>query len=1072
MPTAPLYLRLFGDFELEGASTNLGQKAQALLAYLVLQEQPQPRSFLAALLWAELPPGRGLGNLRRELHALRAILDGQLEVTRHTIALRTGRRDWCDVLAFVDGLQQEQADVNSQQAALALYRAPLLAHFPGSQVGEEFAAWLQLWRDRLHGLALSAGQRLVEAAWQRDDMVGVDQLTQRWLALDPLSETAVYQRMLVLERQGEREAALEAFTTFEERLRQALGIAPSGRLQQLRDRLVARHREPAFDHATLTIGREQELADLQRLLQQQRLVTVLGPGGVGKTHLAHQLAGRWQAGSGQTAIFVELAGMIPGQPATATQTAVADRVGLAPAGTGSLLVQLVHYLRDKSWLLVLDNCEHLVEELGWIEALLQQVAGLRLLLTSRERLRLPGETLFNLHGLAVAASDEVPANESAAGQLFLLRARAASPGWQAAGQARYVNQICRALEGNPLGIALAATQLRTRTPADIAAHLLSALDWPAEQDSVPVRQQSLRATFEYSWQLLDVGSQRVLRHLSLFRGGFSLEAAVAVAAADYRSLLNLVDASLMRFDLQRRYDLHEPLRHYLVEKLPAGEKVLAQQQHGRYYAHQVAGWEHQLRGREQLAALHALRTDYANAQAAWLAAVEASDVFVLQQMTAGWCHYHIMRGLFQTGVAQFDKALNSFPQAPPTLQAQLRVARGALRSYLDDFDAALEDLQQGLSLLAEPHSAWPAFALNNLGDIARLRGDYAAATRQHQQALQTAQAASDLFEVACAYNGLGSAALRRSEFQEAETYYRRSYELHQQLGNHWHTARRVVNLGGVMHRQGYLEQAQQLLQEALELLEPFGDRDTMAVVFASLGNVADFAGRYPDAQHYYRQALKIRSEQGELYGMAVQESNLGVVCLRLGEYEQATQHIEQSLAYSHRLQDRRGISNQWTNLGLVAFYQRDFVTAERYFQQGLALRQEMGDHRGVGWSLFYLGEVALALGDAAAAMAWQEQSTAVHQELGDEWSCLFSYWGLSRALLARGELAAVEEMAQAVMQGAEQFNSDLLRTRAWWLLGSLCVAQGQEAEGRRLLQQVVRHPASEHFARESVAGLL
>jgi predicted ATPase/DNA-binding SARP family transcriptional activator len=712
-------------------------KATALLVYLAVTGTGHSRSALAGLLWSDLPEATARANLRLVLTKLRRSLPEHVEATRQAVALASGRPVWVDAVE-VGRAAAGGRDGEALLAAVRLCRGDFLEGFgvPGAPL---FDDWLAGRRAAVRADMLALMDRAVQLARDRADTAGGVEVARRMLELEPLHEEAHRALMWFLATGGQRSAALAQYETCRYVLREELGIGPSAATVALRDEIAGaggftelgapgaatgRRGEPETHPAepdaahpaeavatpapdlprplTALVGRERELARLRELLDDPacRLVTLVGPGGIGKTRLAVEVAAARGGRHRDGAVFVSFVGASPTRPEEAADLVVA---GLARALGVSLAVPrdplglLADHLAGRELLLVLDNLEQLRDAAGAVAELLRRAPRVQLLVTSRRRLGLGVEWLLEVPGLpyppAGAGGD---AAAYAAVQLFRERARLLRPGVPAAADVEGASSVCRLVGGVPLAIELAARWVRSATPAAIAERLAGGLDLlETTAADVERRHRSLRSVIDWSWQLLSAEECRALRRLSVLRGGFDLRAATAVAGAGLPLLAGLVDQSLVAVAEDGRYEMHELLRQYAAERLAAdpAEEADARRRHAEHYAALLPALSE-----APATEGPGLDAEVENLRAAtdWL--VRHADPVVLDaHLVRLWALYR-RKGWFREAEAVLATALER-PSIPPLQRARWHRLLGEAHQQLGEPAAARHHLERALEVL-------------------------------------------------------------------------------------------------------------------------------------------------------------------------------------------------------------------------------------------------------------------------------------------------------------------------------------------------------------------------------------
>lgn len=657
------------------------------------------------------------------------------------------------------------------------------------------------------------------------------------------------------------------------------------------------------------VGRETELRELLALLREPnvRLLTVVGAGGIGKTRLALGAARELLHQPDAAPLFphgvfyVPLAGLAAHGPLDeAFANTLASAVGLALSGPEPASTQLHGFLRGKSALLVLDNFEHVLEAAPLVASLLGAAPQLTALITSRERLNLLGERVFALGGLRFPTGETENPNGYDAVQLFLQAAQAVSPTLSRDHETlTAAARICRLVDGSPLGIELAAAWTRVLTPAEIADEIARSLDFLAGgARDAPSRHRSLRAVFDYSWGQLAADEQRTLRRLSVFRGSFTLPAAVAVYAPlnegahptsrtgsleTLRLLAALADKSLVRRSTgsgeATRYELAEVLRQYAAERLAeAGDAADAAACHAHYYLNWLAGQRDALRGTGQAAALAEAGVEADQLRAAWQYAVAHRDARLLDASLGALFHCYDMRCWFREGTEIFGAAACALEGEPGERRtwARLLAREGWFSFYLGRHHEARTLLATALEALrANGQPSDRVFPLNYLAAVCFYLGEYDQTSAYCHESLAVTQQNGDLYGRAVACNILGQMVFERGEYAAAREWCRQSLAIERQIGNHWSMGFSLMTLGKVASTLGEHAEARRLLQESLRIRESMGDRRGVALCLLRLGDTAVALQEYPTARADLVRALALFREIGNTWGEAAALVQLG-----------------------------------------------------------------------------------------------------------------------------------------------------------------------------------------------------
>lgn len=669
---------------------------------------------------------------------------------------------------------------------------------------------------------------------------------------------------------------------------------------------------------TRFIGREREIDELEHLLWQSRLLTVAGPGGAGKTRLAIQVAQNVQGSFPDGMWFIDLA---PLSNTSLLSQHVMNVLGMQEEAGYTPEQTLMCTLRNKTLLLIFDNCEHLLPEVAQLaETMLSSAPGLRILATSRENLGSPGELTWRIPPLSSPDSMEAVTVEKLlqyeSVKLFQDRAGTVKPDFTIKLEnAGAIAQICARLDGIPLAIELAAARVRVLTVNEILRRLDDRFRLLVGSRTALPRQQTLRALVDWSYDLLKEKERLLLRRLSVFSGGWTLEAAEQVCSGgdiDDREVLDLItsliDKSFINVETQNghvRYRFLETIQKFSQERLlESNETVEFVQRHTRYFLKAAENAYGKMWGPEQAVWLVWLDEEYDNLRKAlsWLSQVADDEAMMLQMAGCLWRYWEI-RGYFSEGRSWLEHALEKNVHA---------------REY------------------------WRANGLGGAGHLARQQGDYGVAKALHEQSLAIFRA------IGC------------------------------KLG----AARQLNALGEIAHFQGDYGLAVELHQESLALRYEIGDKEGIAVSLRQLGVIARDRGQYKYAKELLEESLKLERELGDRLLVALSLNDLGLIAFCLCDYGNAVTLFEQAMSIQRELNDRLGISNSLQNLGNVAKVQGDFKQAGLLYQECLALKKELGDKRGISQVTATLAEVAFRQGKYPLAADLAGQSLTLSRELG------------------------------------------------------------------------------------------
>lgn len=861
----------FQDAPLTGFITS---KAPALLSYLVLSGRTVARERLAEMFWGEMSDTDAKNNLRQVLANLRHLLPLHVVTTRESVTFDQTQPFLLDVQLFEEHLRvaDEAADATARvqhvQEAMVLYRGDFLEGFHVRDA-PDFDEWLMWQRERLRQQALQALQTLATYhASRREYLAGIACL-RRLLALDPWREEAHTQLTLLLARSGQRSAALAQYQTCRRILAAELGVEPSAELNALYERIRAMGSVPPLPAATTPfVGRRSELDDLSARLADPtcRLLTIVGPGGIGKTRLALAAAER----AVQQGDFLNGACLVPLVAITSPDhlpAAVLEALHAPASGDRDQAQQVLSFLHNRELLLVLDNFEHLTAGVNLLADILQQAPAVKLLITSRSRLALRGERLFHLDGLTFPTSDAAgPLQDFEAAALFIECAQRQQRRFApTAADRQAIAQICRLLEGMPLGLELAAAQAPALTCTEIASQLVSTADFlAATWPDAPLRHRSLRAVFEHAWGFLTPTEQTALAQLTVFASSFDAQGAHGLLA-EMASLAALVNKSLVRHLADGRYDLHPVVRQYAADKLRAWPdlQAAAQARHAATYAAFLHDRERRLKGAEGHAALAELSAAREDIRRAWRWGAEQVDTRVLRQAMESLLVFYDLRGPYLEGYTTFGEAAK-----------QVREEWLALTHEEQAQQPQLARLLAGLLI----RQGWLGFRLARYDEAQRL-------IEEGMALFQRVGARTDL---AYPLLFLGAVAYGKTDFAASQRHFESSLALYREAGDHWGMAGLLGNLGELCNTMGDSAQALAYLREGLAVARQVGDPSMLVHTMNTLGNALRLQGAYAEAEDLLRESLVLCTDNDYTYLSIMALRNLAMVNFMQG-HRAATQ---------------------------------------------------------------------------------------------------------------------------------------------------------------------------------------
>ncbi|WP_406634385.1 BTAD domain-containing putative transcriptional regulator [Amycolatopsis sp. WGS_07] len=909
-------------------------KVRALLAALLAHDGgPVTPDRLIQDLWGDHPPGKPAGALQAKVSQLRRIV-GRDGVERHPAGYRL-RIEHSDAAQFRDLVAQARAtpDPAARAArfaeALDLWRGKPFADFADCEFARSAA-------HRLAELRLTALEEQAAAQVEAGDYSAADSLTEV-IAQHPLREGLRAAQMRALYLSGRQSEALASYTDLRVRLAEELGVDPSPELRALYESLLRQDSEPRGNlpqALTPLIGREEAVAQVAGL--SARLVTLTGPGGVGKSRLALGVAGSNRGEHSRPVWLVEFAGL-RGTAADLAETTAATLGIRDSIDSSSPPQRLANALRDRHLLLVLDNCEHVVDAAAeLVQTLLRSTRHLRILATSQEPLGVPGETVFPVEPL--------PPEDAV--RLFTERAAASAPGF--AGDPDTIAEICRRLDGLPLALELAATRVRGLGVRELAARLNDRFAVLTRGSrGAPARQQTLRAVLDWSWDLLSDPERTVLSRLAVHRDSFDLAAAEAVCADDVLDLvLRLVDRSLITVTngpAGVRYRLLESVAAYALERL--ADPTATRDRHLHHYLELAENA--QLHGAAQRTWLTRLDAEAGNLRAALDEAIcRAPDEAVRLVTALSW--WWLLRGRLTEGRRMLS-AVSRVVEPNP----ELTVLNGSF-ALLTGSPAPPDSPDDARALWLRAYSLFSV-------------GDTTASREVNARALDLSTASGDDWGIAAALGLRAMLSLVSGDLAGLGRDGARSAELFRRLGDRWGELQTIPPLAALAEIKGDYAEAARRQHEGLAIARELDLQAEVSARLSGLGRLALLERDWDRARDLHEQALRTAAAHGYAYGRIHAEMGLALGARRSGDLDAAERHL------THIRDEYRGLSSTagdhllHAEFGFAAELRGDLVRAREHHLRSLGYARVLDEPRAYALSLEGLAGTAVLDGHRSGA---------------------------------------------------------------------------------------------------------
>ncbi|MGC9346535.1 MAG: BTAD domain-containing putative transcriptional regulator, partial [Anaerolineae bacterium] len=1044
---AHLALSLFGTFSatLDGVPITdfRSNKVRALLAYLAAEKtRSHSRESLAGLLWPESPDKAARASLRKALSNLRGALDDHhadppfLLITRRSLQFNPDSDYSVDVVRFSALTDKARRSRIELEEAVAVYQGEFLE---GLSIGDSvaFDDWVLILRERLHRQLMSALRDLSAGYAADGEYKRAIETARRAVNLEPWCEEAQRDLMRWLALSGRRSAALKQFLRAREVLSNELGVKPAPETKDLYQaikagsvRALAKRETPSWQaksprsrprlptQLTPFLGRETEMIEIQQSLAtpDRRLLTLVGPGGSGKTRLAlavaEEQAERFTDG-------VHWAPLATAQSPDAVVSAVAAALGQPFSQPGDLRQQLLSYLGGRHMLLMLDNVEHLLtpadreQVLALLTDILNAAPRLKLLVTSRSRLGVMGEVLFPVGGMSYPKKPETETEldqiaEYGAVKLFVMSAQRTCPDFTLnEGNCADVIRVCRRVHGIPLALVLAASWTRMLSSAEIAAQIPGDLDFlSTDLHGLPERQRSMRVVLDHSWALLSERDREVLAKLSVFEDSFSHTAAQAVTGASLHELRSLIDKSLLQFTSKDLYEVHKLVQQYGAGKLAGSQtnEEAVRDRHSAFYSAAVAQWWKDMQGPRQSIAFSEMAQETDNVYQAWKWTVEHDRVSRLDQAALGFFWFHMAhaiprkRGADYLGLAadrlkaSTGYALNDvaelYSDARPERSNELRVLALvlALHSCLQLWvpgrtEQARELAQQSLALLELLELTDQDLRFER-AVVLLLTASLGNRAAQDEQSLSLLRAVGGQpWWIRTALWDLGQDHWIRGRFERAKVVLEESLALTHQLGVPENTAELLRSLGSAAWESGDYGTAEELWHEVLDMLREL-EIPPDGLMYLLPANLALFKGRLDEAERLARGCLALGKEIGSLLTTVWGYRRLGQVLMAAGRHEEANASLTKGLEEAEELRWDYESTSTLFYAGMAKLHLGDYEEARALVAECLHTARDHDFLRNVGLGLWAQGRVALAENAFAEAYQALQESIEVLKGFG------------------------------------------------------------------------------------------
>lgn len=980
------------------------RKMEALLLYLAYTRHLHAREHLATLFWTDMPAEQGLGNLRVMLTRLRKMFPDLLLTSRQTVGFMTEHLVWCDAETLRNTTTSLMAqwrhtsrlvpnEITRIERALDLYRGPFLSGLVLNEA-EAFHEWMEVEQDALLNSASQLCTMLAAYYEQQRDFERAVRTWQRLLQIDPLEEQAHRQVMFNLWQSGQTGRALEQYSTLRELLQKSLSVEPAAETRTLWEHIQAntppstpprsmRVRLP--QESSAFIGRQRELTAIYELISDAhcRLLTLYGIGGTGKTRLA--IAAAQTLGTS--------ASRFPDGVYFVAFESVTNPAAVIPAIISAMrlndyqletLVQLKRYLAAKTLLLICDNLEHLPEAGEILADLLDSAPQLKIIATSRERLQVREEWVYDVGGLDIPQTVEhLEACESV--QLLLAAARQVGARVSLGRDGADIMALCKLVDGLPLALELSAPLLRELSLTTLLGRLRASLDTLASPlRNIPERQRSLGVLFDYVWERLSAAERQTLATCGVFSGTLSFESALSVAGLTEALREQLVSKGLLHIRGANRLHMHPLLRQYAHEQLAAQPQALhkAEARYAQYFVHFLQTRGDSLFTVDFRLALHDIETDLDNLRAVWqwsLRHGETQTVETLLHPLAQW--FSLMEygeqgyQLFTQALADHDwpgrvrgwllnyqiyfahvtrhyhwaeplfpQAISAFAEQPDERGMAFLLTRLAWHQHehIQNTADALLSIERAQVFADRAEDAdLKARTLITQAMLVMIQGHFEKSYEILQQAHRCGS--EHPLVIADIFHQLGMIEFRRDQYETAVTYFEQALEFDRRCQFDAHYARVLVIYGTSLTTLRRYDEAQQALGQALQFYRTIGHTLLIASTTSQFADLTMYLGRIDEARQMYESAAAMYRQAGVLRGAAQVMGNFAITCLTLNTHlPEARDALVEVVSLLRDLNLVQDLSQRLSSLGSVMMRLEDWSAAREYELESASLSLQVG----------------------------------------------------------------------------------------------------------------------------------